>query len=258
MAAVVHGGPSRARGLAVLCGWAGGRMKHVVKHAELWHRLGWRTASVTMPWDEVFFPARWTSLPSVVQELARVVRRHRAEHADDGAVCAAHVFSNAGALCLLSLLSSHEEAAAPLAFDGVVYDSTPSNPRHVKPYAAPIVIGMGAAGLSSRELVSTLARHTPHAIGATMAMPAVGVPPPLGLFPRLFEAGHNPPRPELLVYGTEDALIGPHEVEHFGALRERQGAAVRRLRLEGSGHCSHMLTHPDRYAAEVEAFVKRL
>ena len=56
-----------------------------------------------------------------------------------------------------------------VAFDGVVYDSTPSNPRHVKPYAAPIVIGMGAAGLSSRELVSTLARHTPHAIGATSA-----------------------------------------------------------------------------------------
>jgi hypothetical protein len=39
------GGPPSARGLALLFGWTGGQLRHVSKHASIWHRLGWKTVT---------------------------------------------------------------------------------------------------------------------------------------------------------------------------------------------------------------------
>ena len=90
-----------------------------------------------------------------------------------------------------------------------------------------------------------------------MAFPFVELPPPLGLFPKLFKSETNTPRPELFVYGERDRVIPPAHVEAFAQLRRDQGADVHMLGpLPGSSHCGHLRVHHDAYEQAIEAFGK--
>tara|TARA_B110001452_G_C15133256_1_gene394801 strand:+ start:155 stop:958 length:804 start_codon:yes stop_codon:yes gene_type:complete len=250
---VVLGGPSHARGLAVLCGWGGSSLKNVLKYSTLWHKLGWRTATAAMSLDQTFYPASWTIMDEVSAELAATCRTHRAARSD--ALVAAHAFSNGGTFLMLSVLAAANDSEI---FDGVVYDSCPSRPSTAPWLAAGAPLVIATSGLSSSSMGLQLLRHVPYAIVATLAMPLRPLPPPLGRWPQLFSADANPPRRELMVYGDEDALIPAAHVEAFVRLRESQGSTVRTLLCTGSPHVSHLRTNPSQYAHAIEEFVTAL
>lgn len=241
-------GPAGARGLAVLCGWGGGRLHHVQKHAVLWHRIGWRTATVCMDMDMTFFPARWTRVPAVAREVMEACDEHRASRPDS--LIASHAFSNGGMLMQLALMQDDA-----VTFDGSVYDSGPSYSWIPLPLGAPMVLTV--SGLPVSEIARGLARHVPYAILATLAFPFVALPPPLGRFPSLFSASTNAPRPELFVYGQADYVIPPSHIESFIRKRQDHGADVHVLGpLPNSPHCSHLRMHREAYAQALEDFTR--
>lgn len=245
-------GPSQqdARGLALLLGWAGGALKHVQKHAAMWHRAGWRTAAAEMTIDMTFFPAAWSSLPQVVDVLLREAREHRRTKAGSSHL-AVHNFSNAGTFLMNALLKAE---CGQLVLDGVVYDSCPSPLEHVGPWAAPMVIS--SSGLSTSATAYQLARHVPYALAASLATPLLGASGPMRHHAELWDA---PPRPELFVYSPADRLVSAAGIEAFMAHRRRQGCEQQvGCRLADSPHCTHLVTHPERYGAEIGAFAERL
>jgi hypothetical protein len=62
-------GVGGSRGLALLLGWAGGSERNLQKHAQIWHRLGLRTAAVTMSFDRCFLPERRSDIADVTRDL---------------------------------------------------------------------------------------------------------------------------------------------------------------------------------------------
>lgn len=256
MSGPIISGPSSARGLAVICGWGGGSLKNVNKYAALWHRIGWRTATAAMSMDNTFFPASWTSMPELTRAMADECRAHRASRPDS--LIVSHAFSNGGTFLKLSMLGEERQAGElALRFDGTVYDSCPSVHRRLLPAGAPIVLAV--SGMPVSDVAKAMVTHVPYSLAASLAYPFMTLPPPLGLFSRLFTADGNPPRPELFVYGEKDFLIPPDQVESFVRLRESQGSTVQTLGpLRDSAHCGHLLTHPKEYAKALEAFAKSL
>ena len=246
---VAFGGPSNARGLAVLCGWGGSKLKNVQKYAALWHRAGWRTAAAAMSIDHTFFPAAWTDIGEVSQAIVGACREHRASRGD--AVIAAHAFSNGGTFLMLSLL----EDDSALRFDGAVYDSAPT-----KQLDALLPLGLPLVMMSSGQPAAAIARHVPYCLAAMLAYPLGRKhPPPMGLFPKLFAAETNRPRPELFVYGENDRIIPPSHVEAFVRRRKSHGCAVSTLGpLAGGEHCNLLSTHTEEYAKAVSGFAKAL
>ena len=259
---LIISGPASARGLAVLCGWGGSKLKNVNKYASLWHKLGWRTAAASMSMDNTFFPASWTTMPNLTRIISRECRAHRASRTDS--LLVSHAFSNGGTFLQLSLMAAHEaeRSRAPLRFDGSVYDSGPSSYKRLLPLGAPFVLA--SSGMPASEIAPLLLRHLPYSLAAALADPltaAAGgsLPPPLGLFGRLFTTDGNPLRPELYVYGERDFIIPPAQVEAFMEIRRGLGVPVSALGpLAGSPHCAHLRTHPEEYAKALEAFTRSL
>lgn len=249
---IAFGGPAGARGLALMCGWGGGSLKHVSKYAQLWHKNGWRTAAAAMSIDMTFFPASWTEMKDVVETIANESRRHCASRPD--ALIACHAFSNAGVLMMLSVLE--DAAGNAVRLDGAVYDSAPSRKGLVLPAGAPLVIA--SSGLPPSEAAFKLAVHTPHALAATLAFPFRQPPPPIGLFPKLFDAVTNAPRTELFIYGDQDRIIPPNHVEAFINLRAAQGSTILSPGCLRSGHVNHLRTNADTYAAALTDFTSML
>ena len=247
---VAFAGPSNARGLAILCGWGGSKLKNVQKYAELWHRAGWRTATAPMSVDHTFFPRDWTEIGEVSRAIAQHCREHRAARGTDARV-AAHAFSNGGTFLMLSL----QEDDSALKFDGAVYDSAPT-----KQIDALLPLGLPLVAMSSGQPAATIAKHVPYCLAATLAYQLGRKhPPPMGLFPKLFAAETNAPRPELFVYGEQDRVIPPSHVEAFVRRRKRHGCAVTTLGpLAGGLHCNLLSTHPEEYADAISGFAQSL
>ncbi len=251
---IAFGGPANARGLAVICGWSGSALKNVCKYASVWHKLGWRTATAAMSIDMTFYPGSWTLANDVARTLAEECRSHRRRRPD--ALIASHALSNGGTLMMLSVLEevSSEE---PIRFDGAVYDSAPSSKGMILPAGAPAIVL--SAGLPAATAVKQLARHVPHSLLTTLLYPVRTPPPPIGLFPKLFDVDTNPPRPELFIYGQTDRLIPPGHVEAFISLRKSQGSVVQTTgRLVNSPHVSHLRTYPDEYEQALADFAGSL
>jgi hypothetical protein len=252
---IAFGGPPNARGLAVLCGWGGSTLKNVCKYASVWHKLGWRTATAAMSIDMTFFPGSWTAANEVARTLAKECRLHRERHGPD-ALIASHALSNGGVMLMLSVL---EEASSdePVRFDGAVYDSAPSSKHLPLPMGAPLIII--SAGLPAAETAKSLALHVPYCLFTSLLLPIRTPPPPIGLFPKLFGIEMNPPRPELFIYGEEDRLIPPDQVEAFISLRVAQGSAVQTSgRLACSPHVSHLRSYPEVYEKALASFAASL
>lgn len=245
------GGARDARGLAVLFGWSGSSLRNVQKYAAVWHKLGWRTATAAMSIDMTFFPGSWTPANEIASALAEECRDHR-ERIGSDALVASHAFSNGGAMLMLSVL---EEAAEK--FDGAIYDSAPSYNGRLLEAGAPVIIM--SSGLPKAEQAKKLLVHTPYCLAACLLHQFRQAPAPIGLFPKLFGAETNPPRPELFIYGDKDFLIPPAQVEKFIGLRESQGCAVRSLpRLAGSPHVGHLRSYPKEYEDAVGDFAREL
>ena len=252
---VTFGGPPQARGLAVLCGWSGSSLRNVRKYAELWHRLGWRTATANMTIDMTFFPGSWTPANEVAGILAKECATHR-QRAGPNALVASHAFSNGGALLMLSVMqhaNNGERRSDGFRFDGAVYDSAPSSRHLILPAGAPFIVL--SAGLPASEAASHLVRHIPYCFLACALHAIRAPPPPIGLFTDLFDATINPPRPELFIYGEKDVLIPPEHVEAFIRERESHGSTVHTLsRLADSPHVGHLRTFPRAYEEALANF----
>jgi hypothetical protein len=156
-----------------------------------------------MDMDMTFFPDRWTTMPQVTSEVVALCNEHRESRPD--ALVASHAFSNGGTFMQLALMQD-----AAVRFDASVYDSGPSHRWLPLPSGAPMVLAI--SGMPAATIAVGFVRHVPYAILATLAYPFVQLPPPLGRFPRLFDAQANPPRPELFVYGETDYVIPPGHV----------------------------------------------
>ena len=246
-------GPRSGHGLALLLGWTGGHLRHVMKHASLWHRVGMRTAGCEMSVDKTFLPRERTGISAVVSQLLEVIEGERSSSRPR--LIVPHMFSNGGVLLMLSLLDAAHEAGVPLHFDGAVFDSSPS--RSVHPLAVPFVIGTGGGTVAERAALT--AHHLPHALAATLRSPVSGIAPPLGLFPNLRDPGANPPRKaELFIYSRADRLIPAGAVQEFAEARRTLGVAVSTCEMDGTAHCMHFRGHPQRYQDAVAAFMREL
>ena len=249
-------GPPRGRGLALLLGWTGGSPRHVRKHAEIWHALGWRTACCAMSFDMTFEPHDRSELPAAVDALLQAVD---GETGGRGRPVVPHVFSNGGALLMLSLLHAAESASIDLPFAAAVYDSAPSRlTPAMLALAAPYVIGLSTQ-IQLPQRAALAARHTARAIASTLLATARGgFAPPLGLFPRLRDPRFNVPRPELFVCSRSDALVDLAHVADFADARRAVGADVTLCEMDGSAHVAHYRAHPRRYTDAVAALVRKL
>lgn len=168
-AALELAGPSSPT-LALLLGWTGGSMRHLSKHGPLWHGLGVRTVAATVSVNSTFLPEWATNIRELATELLDCVDAHREDAEMDGQTSRVlpHVFSNGGAMLMLTMLSEARRQGRTLAFDGAVYDSAPSS--RAEPYMAPVVIG--ASGGPDR--LRQLAVHVPYAGLAQLLQPVVG------------------------------------------------------------------------------------
>ncbi|EOD12463.1 hypothetical protein EMIHUDRAFT_213749 [Emiliania huxleyi CCMP1516] len=245
------GTPPRTQGLALLLGWTAGSYRHVQKHARLWHGLGMRTATATTDLAMTFQPARLTGIEWVADNLLHTVRSQ-----PEDSLIVPHVFSNGGALLLLTLLKRAREAGCPLSFDATVYDSAPS--RSLWPAQAPLVGWLSTSGLPLRERLALLGRVSANALAAQALAPIKGVEPPLGDFPQLSDPAVNAPRPELFMYSGADSLVPARGIEAFAQRRAEVGCDVQLRRFEGSPHCEHYRRHPGVYDAAVRSFVGSL
>eukprot|EP00316_Scyphosphaera_apsteinii_P005878 CAMPEP_0119321034 /NCGR_PEP_ID=MMETSP1333-20130426/54215_1 /TAXON_ID=418940 /ORGANISM="Scyphosphaera apsteinii, Strain RCC1455" /LENGTH=275 /DNA_ID=CAMNT_0007327897 /DNA_START=31 /DNA_END=858 /DNA_ORIENTATION=- len=247
---IKFGGPQMAMNFAVLCGWGGSKLKNVSKYAELWHRIGWRTATIEMTMDMTFYPAYWTKVREVARIIANKCHAHRLSQGPT-AKLVSHAFSNGGTFMQLSIL----EEGTGVRFDGAVYDSAPSRQIRFLPAAAPLVIA--SSNKPCDELLRDIRRHVPYALAATVASAFIDMPPPLGLFSKLFTPEGNAPRPELFVYGERDRMIPPSHVESFVRLRKSHGCHVHVLGpLKDSPHCEHGRTYSMEYEHAIERFAR--
>ena len=242
-------GPSRgARGLALLLGWTGGQRRHVEKHAPLWHRLGFRTATATSTVDMTFFPSQWTCFAATTKALERCVDAYR--QSEPFGVVVPHVFSNGGCAMLISMLRQRHDQT----FNAVIYDSAPSLRLH--PAVAPLVIG--TSGAPGAETMALMVRHLPYSLLASCAMPFLGDCSPLRHHNLLRCSDVNPPRPELFLYSDRDWLIPPHHIEDFIRCRRGQhGSTIEAHRFSDSAHVAHFRTHPEEYSLAVSEFIAR-
>jgi pimeloyl-ACP methyl ester carboxylesterase len=252
---VLLAGPAKAKNLAVLCGWGGSKLKNVGKYAELWHRIGWRTATVEMTMEMTFMDASRTPAEAVAAMIAEECRHHREQQASSAQIVS-HSFSNGGTF--MSLLI--QDQAADVRFDAAVYDSCPSLYTRLLPLGAPFVLA--SSGKPYTEIAVDMVRHVPYAfawtVGAITNLAAL--PKPLGLFHRLFTAEDNEPKPELFVYSSTDWLIPPSHVESFIEARKAAGSKPIHVLgpLANSPHCGHIRTHPEEYASAIAEFAKSL
>jgi len=246
------------RGLALLCGWTGGKLRSLKKHEAVWHRLGWSTVSTPVSIDETFFRPEKSGLSAVARDLVTAVEAHRAARSD--ALVISHTFSNGGAMLMLEMLREHGRRDVPNRrplLDGAVYDSAPSNEIH--PWQAPIVIL--SAGLPRAQTAWELVKHTPHALASqAVGMVAGSYPGPLGAYlSDLRDAQLNTPRPELCIYSDGDVLIPASAIEKYVSYRsEACGADTKGCFLRGSAHVAHYRAHPREYEAAIEELVERV
>ena len=249
---VLLSGPANAKNLAIICGWGGSKLKNVAKYAALWHRIGWRTATVEMTMEMTFTDASRTPAASVAAMVADECRQHRMGSSDAKVV--SHSFSNGGTF--MSLLI--QDCAADVRFDAAVYDSCPSLYTRLLPLGAPFVLA--SSGKPIAEIAVDMVRHVPYAFAWAFAgiTNLVALPKPLGLFHRLFTAEDNKPKPELFIYSSADWLIPPSHVESFIESRKAMGSDPIHVLgpLADSPHCGHIRTHPEEYAQAIENFAK--
>ena len=194
----------------------------------------------------------WTGVADIARTIASECQRHRKQQGPSARV-ALHSFSNGGTFMQLALLAENG-----MHFDGVVYDSAPSLYTRFLPAGAPLVLA--STGKPKGQMLLDLARHGPYAAAAILATPFVDMPPPLGLFKRLFTPDSNPPRPELFVYSAKDTLIPAHHVESFICLRRSHGCDPVHVLgpLAASPHCAHGRVYPAEYAEAVKRFTEVL
>ena len=253
MGGIIAAGPANSRRLALLLGWTGGSMRHLRKHESMWHKLGVRTVAATNSFDMTFLPEQATNIRAVASELMECVCAQRREH--PSSIVVPHVFSNGGALLMLTMLNEAKLRALPLQFDGAVFDSAPTS--RISPIAAPLVIAASGLPLASRLWL--LARIMPYALVAQLAAPAVGVARPMGAFDELRDPQTNAPRPELFVFSDGDMLIRPTRGPiGFAAHRAAVGAQVESLHLEKSAHVAHYRMYPEEYSEAVRRLLERL
>ncbi|GMH67515.1 hypothetical protein TL16_g04699 [Triparma laevis f. inornata] len=252
MEAVVSG-PLGGRGLAVLCGWTGGALKHLRKHERLWHDLGWRTCSLDMPIDATFLPETHERSDIIARSkaLAFAIKLERANN-DPSSLLVPHCFSNGGVFLLLQTLYAIQQANDSIPLSGMIYDSSPSPINFVRPIAAPIVIS--SAGLPRSELFKKLALHVPHAVGAELKGLVGDQPRPLGLFKNHIQM---PLHPNLCLYSDGDTLVTSSSVEAFAAQRTSMGARVTLAKFQNpdSVHCGHYKAHKNEYARHIKEWI---
>ncbi|KAL1503137.1 hypothetical protein AB1Y20_011199 [Prymnesium parvum] len=247
---LVTSGPSASRRTALLLGWTGGSMRHLRKYEALWHGFGFQTVAATSTFDMTFMPERCSAIRSVARQLMASVDSGRRPPS----VVVPHVFSNGGALLMLTML--HEARRRRTLFDAAVFDSAPSAGADMQPIVAPYVVA--SSGLPAAERWRLLARLVPYSLLAQLAVPLVGVARPLGAIDELRDVRLNPPRPEVYIFSDEDALVPSARVESFAAHRAECGAAVELVRLKDSGHVAHFPAHPDKYTSAIEKLLARL
>ncbi|GMH98415.1 hypothetical protein TrVE_jg1012 [Triparma verrucosa] len=251
--AAVVSGPTAGRGLAVLCGWTGGKIKHLRKHEKLWHDLGWRTCSLDMPIDATFLPESHEKSDIIARSnaLASAIKEERARR--PSSLLVPHCFSNGGVFLLLQTLHAARQQNDSIELDGMIYDSSPSPINLVRPIAAPIVIS--SAGLPRPELFKKLALHVPHAISSELKGLVFPHPRPLGLFK---DHINMPLHPNLCLYSDGDKLVPSSSVEAFAAQRRALGVRVTLAKFQNpdSVHCGHYKAHKDEYALLVKKWVE--
>jgi len=245
---------------------------YVRKHAALWHRLDMATISIPCSLSSFMLPRRVANvvgdnLEQQALQALDAIEAYRSSSEGEGRPLVAHVFSNGGAVLMLELLRVSEARGNRLAFDGAVFDSSPS--RYVAWWAYHKVIQASGGPLSQR--MALLAAHTPIAVLGKMVMMPFNLPPgdgerpsslvdwPIGtMHTGLRDPAVNSPRPELYVYSEGDEMIYADEVREFMDLRRQCGANVTECHLNDSSHVSHFRLHPKPYLEAVGAFLDTL
>lgn len=235
---------------AVLLGWTGGKLKHVRRHEQPWHDLGYDTISAAQSIDDTFLHPVFTNLRQTAAATLRAIQ-------DAGTpTIVPHLFSNGGVILWLEVLATARRDGVALRVDGVVLDSAPSAPGVVRPAAAAVVIAH--AGLGPLGTALALAKHAPYALAAEAYGAVAGAPRPLDGLGRFATVPETRCPPELYLFSEGDTLVPPADIRAHAGRRADAGVDVDLVEFDASPHVGHYRRHPSAYAAAIRRFVGRL
>lgn len=175
-----------------------------------------------------------------------------------------HSFSNAGLWSLAGLLDAlktHHPALLD-AHIATVLDSAPGFPEHFDwrftARTAPLAFVPGLLHRMKRPVA-----HRHPVLSPTLAVLFglwhVLAPQQIRFMARaprrIRDAHRGTTKPLLIVYGGQDELVLPEDVEHFAIRAEQEGLRVERLYFPTSRHVRHIVQHRREYDARLTAFL---
>lgn len=249
--------------LIVLCSWMSANRKHIAKYTQQYRRQhpGAEILVLESSVGDVFE----TALSDIVATCA--ARKHKQlapareillshltapDHAQPRIVL--HVFSNGGASCATTLISSLPAEHRLNAFNAVIFDSCPGEATYQR--------SVHAFSLSLPK----------HLLAQIIGIPLVHLMICMfGLIFFLFNAEHfmarirrqlNDPAlfdvkvPRLYVFSHADELVLSRDVaNHAADAREKGFLKVSELPFERSAHCAHAMAHGEQYWGAVDRLI---
>ena len=175
-----------------------------------------------------------------------------------------HSFSNAGLWSLASLLDALK-AHHPALLDAhiaTILDSAPGFPEHFDwrftARTAPLAFVPGLLHRMKRPVAHRHPLLSP-TLAVLFGLWHVLAPQQIRFMARaprrIRDAHRGTTKPLLIVYGGQDELVLPEDVEHFAARAEQEGLRVERLYFPNSRHVRHMVQHRREYDARITAFL---
>ncbi|KAH8815813.1 hypothetical protein F5884DRAFT_194989 [Xylogone sp. PMI_703] len=231
----------------LLIAWLNALPRHISKYAAVYTKLypNARIIAITTDTLNSIFHSQAVNLHRVAPVLDILY------NLPPDARILVHSFSNGGGTTLCLLAGAYlTKTGKPLPMTALVLDSAPGRARYAASVRAFTV------GLPKNVIVKFLGELFFRVLFGVMILyfSVFGGENPIEWLRRRLNERElfDVEAPRLYVYGDRDVMVDWRDVEDHVADARGKGYVVENLRLEGSGHVSHLVTHEEEYVATVQ------
>jgi len=230
-----------SKGIVLLMGWAGSRVKSVVRYADIYSKLGVPSVCASLTIAEL-----WSA--SYANAKTKKILRGVNECMEEGCGVILHLFSGAASTFLHTVVEEAANKESKFRLSGIVFDSGPGifNSRS----------GLAGARLMKQQGVYGPLTYYAACSAGIMVNAVVG----RKVRKRMRTAlDHRVVQvPQLYLYSSIDNVTLMDDVEEEIRTQVSRGVDVSSHRWSDSEHVKHFVQYPDEYALQINKFLHKL
>ena len=231
----------RSKGIVLLLGWTGSRIKTITKYANMYSELGVPSISAAPALPEVWFVSHGSAK---AKEMLKGVE----ENSEEGSGVVFHFFSGSNTTFLPTFMKELTNKDSKRHLSGIIFDSGPESfsarsglaaAKLVKQQGKIGPLGYYAACTGGLTVNAVLGRIRRRSMRAMLDHPAM-----LQI-------------PQLYLYSSTDSVTSMEDVEDEMRLQVSRGADVSSHCWHGSEHVRHFLEYPEEYTSQIDKFIHK-